>query len=113
MLNDLQNYEDVLTELCCMCEPLSEYIDHTTEVHMTARNKALCEKLTTLQENLKKSITELQDDLFKHQLFDSNVEKLETFVSEAKHRLGLINSGLPKATSEVHVSQILDDSILS
>ena len=69
----------MVDELDTICVPLNEYIDHTTEVHMKAKNSALYNRLVVLETSVTKHAVQLQGSLTRLRQFEDSTNDLEKF----------------------------------
>ena len=83
-----------MNELYSSCEPLNEYIDHSTEIHMEAKNSALVNKLSDLELHVAKHIKHLQDVVTKQKQFELIADEIEEYLSGAKQNIEDINKDL-------------------
>ena len=95
MQSDVHAYLSAVEELDNQCLPLNEYIDHTTEVHMKAKNQALYNKLVTLENNVTKHGLQLQNDIRKQKQFEQSADDLDQFLTHAKHQVQMVEVHTP------------------
>jgi nesprin-1 len=82
--HDLEKFAPKLTNLSQLSDQLTPNMDNATIIHITARETALQQKLSSLQQALNRHQKSLQEGLDQHKRFSLAFNNVDQFLSQAE-----------------------------